>query len=190
MCGILGLHQPNTTPQEIEAAVDRMNSLQHHRGPDESGVFTSPDLGLTLAMKRLSIVDEIGGRQPMISRDGRYTLVYNGEVVNAKQLRSELEGLGDVFSTDGSDTEVVLKVLTRFGTAGLRKLNGMFGIAVFDAQERHLLLARDSLGIKPLYFTAESGQFAFASEMKSLLTLPWVDTHLNPDALNDYLSLM
>jgi asparagine synthase (glutamine-hydrolysing) len=185
MCGIVGLHGPQE-PGWIAA----MNASQFRRGPDDEGLFRDPESGLALAMRRLAIIDIAGGHQPMRSANGRYVLVYNGEIYNARELRRELEAAGESFSTDHSDTEVLLKLLAREGEGCLVRLNGMFAFAFYDSLQRTLLCARDRMGIKPFYYTREGGRFAFASEMKALLELPFVGREIDRQALFDYLSLL
>ena len=144
-----------------------MHAATRHRGPDDEGFFESD--AVSFAQNRLSIIDlSPGGRQPMDSADGRYTVVFNGEIYNYRELKAELEQKGFAFRSQ-SDTEVLLAAFSAWGDACLPRLNGMFAFAVWDRERRELFLARDSFGIKPLYFTAESGRFAFSSEARSLL---------------------
>lgn len=185
MCGIVGIHGPQE-PEWIEA----MNRRLVYRGPDDQSVYIDSDAGLALAMRRLSILDLAGGTQPMRSADGRYVIVYNGEIYNAGELRRTLEGAGERFATDHSDTEVLLRLLIREGEACLGRINGMFAFAFYDSVERILLCARDRMGIKPFYYTTDGGRFAFASELKALLALPFVRRDIDRQALFDYLSLL
>ncbi len=167
-----------------------MSNRLRHRGPDDSGVFADAPAQLAMAMRRLAIVDLAGGAQPMRSPDGRYAIVYNGEIYNSRALRRELETAGERFTTDHSDTEVLLRLLMREGEDCLSRLNGMFAFAFYDSAERTLLCARDRMGIKPFYYTMQDGRFAFASEMKALLLLPFVARTVDRQALFDYLSLL
>jgi asparagine synthase (glutamine-hydrolysing) len=160
-----------------------------HRGPDDDGVYVDERAEFALAMRRLSIIDLGGGAQPMKSPDGRYVIVYNGEIYNAKELRKELEGVGERFLTDHSDTEVLLHLLIREGEACLGRINGMFAFAFYDSRERVLLCARDRFGIKPFYYSLDGGRFAFASELKALLRLPFIRREIDRQSLFDYLSL-
>lgn len=169
MCGIAGYHGLEAD----EALLKRMNDCQAHRGPDGDGIFIDGPVGL--AHRRLSIIDRAHGQQPMSTRDARYTIIYNGEVYNYLDLRAELEPLGHTFETD-SDTEVVLQAFAEWGAAAFDRLNGMFGLAIWDAQERSLTLARDHFGIKPLYVCRSAGSGAeggdawlFSSEIKPIL---------------------
>ncbi len=180
MCGINGF--ANTGQERVDARIaEAMNRALVHRGPDEGGVA---DLGFAaLAMRRLAIVDIADGHQPMRSADGRWTLVYNGEVYDFAQLRAELEARGARFATR-SDTEVVLQAWIERGVDSLRSLNGMFGFAIADAAERSITLARDPLGIKPLYWTlGPRRELIFSSELKSLLTHPAVARRLDRKSL-------
>lgn len=185
MCGIVGIHGLQE-PAWIEA----MNRCLVHRGPDDHGVYVDQSAGLALAMRRLAILDLAGGAQPMRSADGRYVIVYNGEIYNARELRRDLESAGERFATDHSDTEVLLRLLIREGEACLDRINGMFAFAFYDSLERKLLCARDRVGIKPFYYTVDGGRFAFASELKALLALPFVRRDIDRQALFDYLSLL
>jgi asparagine synthase (glutamine-hydrolysing) len=185
MCGIAGLHG-----RQDEAWIGAMNARLHHRGPDDEGVFRDRGSSLALAMRRLAIIDLAGGLQPMSTQDGRFTLVYNGETYNSPALRSELEAAGIDFATDHSDTEVLLRLLARDGKDALPRLNGMFGFCLYDRDAGTLFLARDRFGIKPLYWTQIGGRFAFASELKGLLALPFVERRIDRQSLWHYMSLM
>jgi asparagine synthase (glutamine-hydrolysing) len=182
MCGIAGIVGPQT-----EEDISRLNRCLFHRGPDERDVFREAEV--SLGMRRLSIIDRTGGHQPMQNDDGRYVLIYNGEIFNAGPLRRELEAEGAVFRTDHSDTEVLLQLLIRHGEAALPRLNGMFAFALFDRREQTILCARDRFGIKPLFYAAAAGRVAFASEVKALLLLPWVDRSPNLQSLFHYFTL-
>jgi asparagine synthase (glutamine-hydrolysing) len=185
MCGIVGI----IGPQE-DSWISAMNGKIHHRGPDDSGIFRDRNAGVTLAMSRLAIIDLAGGHQPMSTPDGRYTIVFNGEIFNAADLRAELEIEGQTFLSAHSDTEVLLYLMARQGKTALSKLNGMFAFALWDAVKQELLCARDRFGIKPFYFSAAGGRLALASELKSLLTLPWIERSVDRDSLHHYMSLM
>ena len=170
MCGIAGIFHCGTPNPVDPERVARMADALAHRGPDGSGVWTGPGVGL--GHRRLSIIDIAGSPQPMHSADGRATIVFNGEIYNFKELRRELEVGGAQFRTDG-DTEVILAAWQRWGVECLQRLHGMFAFALYDAQRKVLFLARDRLGVKPL-FTAylSDGSLAFASELKGLLAHP------------------
>lgn len=163
-----------------------MCNVMAHRGPDGSGVWTAPGVGL--GHRRLSIIDLAGSPQPMHSPDGRAAIVFNGEIYNYRELRRELAAEGIQFRTDG-DTEVILAAWQRWGVNCLHRLNGMFAFALYDFSSRSLLLARDRLGVKPL-FTAQlaDGSLAFASELKGLLAHPLLRREVDPLAVEDYLT--
>jgi asparagine synthase (glutamine-hydrolysing) len=163
-----------------------MTDSIRHRGPDDSGAFT--DDGCGLAMRRLAILDIPGGRQPLASSDGRYVIVFNGEIYNFGYLRRDLEVDGWSFTTN-SDTEVLLAAFARHGTDCLHRLNGMFAMAVWDRRDRVLTLARDRLGVKPLYYAWDGKRFLFASEIKALMVSGLVAAKINPRAVWDYLTL-
>jgi asparagine synthase (glutamine-hydrolysing) len=182
VCGIVGV-----VGETSSAVVEQMNASIVHRGPDDSGIFHNGTVGL--AMRRLSINDQAGGHQPMLSADSRYALVYNGEIYNAEPLRRELLKQGATFQTDHSDTEVLLELLVREGENALQRLNGMFAFALFDRLEQTLFCGRDRFGIKPFYYSHEGRRFAFASELKALLVLPWVRREPDLQSLFHYLSL-
>lgn len=185
MCGIAGI-----AGAQEDAWIEAMSAGIVHRGPDDDGVYRDRDAGLALAMRRLAIIDIESGRQPMRTPDGRFTIVYNGEIYNAAALRAELEAAGGRFATDHSDTEVLLRLYARHGEACLDRLNGMFAFAVHDRERGTLFLARDHAGIKPLYYTEQGGRFAFASELKALLALPFVGRELDRASLSHFMSLM
>lgn len=157
-----------------------------HRGPDGGGVWTAPGVGL--GHRRLSIIDIAGSPQPMHSEDGRAVIVFNGEIYNFRELRRELEQAGARFCTDG-DTEVILAAYRKWGVNCLSRLNGMFAFALYDLDQHTLFLARDRLGVKPL-FTAmlSDGSLAFASELKGLLAHPLLRRKVDPLAIEDYLA--
>jgi len=178
MCGILGAFTVHSLPEQIQRLHSAIAAL-HHRGPDDSGLETlavpsrsgSPAGSLSLGHTRLSIIDlSPGGHQPMHSSDGRYRIVFNGEIYNYRELRQELKGLGCRFQTD-SDTEVLLAAWAQWGESGLRRLTGMFAFAVFDRHKQTLTLVRDAFGIKPLFFRLERNALYFASEVPALLAL-------------------
>ena len=167
MCGICGVVSPSS--EESRATrVSRMVASLSHRGPSDSGQWSSSTLPLTLGHTRLSILDvSAAGKQPMRSASGRYVIVYNGEIYNFKSLRNELLQQGATFK-GGSDTEVLLAAIEAYGLReALRRVNGMFAFAVWDERERRLSIARDRLGIKPLFFGRVGREFVFASELKA-----------------------
>ncbi len=158
-----------------------------HRGPDGVGTHFEPTLGLAMGMRRLSIIDLEGGWQPVWNEDESVGIVFNGEIYNYVELRRELEAKGHQFRTH-SDTEVLVHLYEEAGTAMFERLRGMFAFAIFDRKRRSLLLARDHFGQKPFYYSAEGGRFAFGSELKCLLTLPWVRREWDDEAFPDYVS--
>lgn len=183
MCGIAGLFHCGTIKPVDPERVSRMSDALAHRGPDGSGVWTDPGVGL--GHRRLSIIDVAGSPQPMASADERYVIVFNGEIYNFRELRREL----DVeYRTDG-DTETILVAYARWGVDCLQHLHGMFAFAIYDRHERTLFLARDRLGVKPL-FTAmlSDGSMAFASELKGILAHPLFRAQVDPLAVEDYLT--
>ena len=186
MCGIAGIFHCGTIKPVDPARVERMCDALVHRGPDGSGVWAAPGVGL--GHRRLAIIDLAGSPQPMHSADGRATIVFNGEIYNFRELRRELEGLGAEFRTHG-DTEVILAAWRQWGTECLSRLHGMFAFAIYDAADRTLFLARDRLGVKPLFMAHLSdGSLAFASELKGLLAHPLLRREVDPLAIEDYLT--
>lgn len=175
MCGIAGL-----VGDFVPGLIDQMNAAQAHRGPDGSGVFESPRSQVALGHVRLAILDlSEQAAQPMTSEDGRFTLVFNGEIYNFRELRASLASSG-LRQTSSGDTQVLLHGLIRWGAAFVERLNGMFTFAFWDDRERELLLARDPLGIKPVYYAEpQAGSLLFASEIKALCAHP--DVRREPD---------
>ncbi|QDM40009.1 XrtA/PEP-CTERM system amidotransferase [Altererythrobacter sp. TH136] len=186
MCGIAGIFHCGTPKPVDPARVTKMCDAIAHRGPDGAGVWSAP--GVALGHRRLSIIDLAGSPQPMASPDRRAMLVFNGEIYNFREVRRELEGLGARFDTHG-DSEVILAAWQQWGPRCLDKLHGMFAFAIYDTERRELFLARDRLGVKPL-FTAmlSDGSLAFASELKGLLAHPLLRRSVDPLAVEDYLT--
>ncbi len=188
MCGIAGIWQFKDLDGSIAEKARRMTRAIAHRGPDDEGIWS--DHTVALGHRRLAIVDlSPAGHQPMISADGRYVLVFNGEIYNYKALAQALRG--DGIPCEGrNDTQVLLQACTSWGMAKtLSLLNGMFAFAIYDRQEKILSLARDRLGEKPLYYSFEPNHyFAFGSELKALKTLPEVKKEIDPTALDLYLN--
>lgn len=186
MCGIAGLFHCGTPKPVDPARVERMCDAIAHRGPDGHGVWTAP--GVALGHRRLSIIDLAGSPQPMASPDGRATIVFNGEIYNYRELRRELAAHGAQFRTDG-DTEVILAAWQQWGVDCLPRLHGMFAFALYDLSQRTLLLARDRLGVKPLFMAPlADGSLAFGSELKALLAHPLLRREVDPLAVEDYLA--
>lgn len=187
MCGIVGIFDSRGRSEINRELLQRMNDSQIHRGPDGSGLFLQPGIGL--GHRRLSIIDLAGGAQPMQSQDQSIVITYNGEVYNFAQIRSELEQKGYNFTTR-SDTEVVLYSWKEWGEDCLEKLRGMFAFAIWDKNREELFIARDRLGIKPLYYTFTGcGRLVFGSELKSVLEYNAVAAEINPQAVADYFAL-
>ncbi len=185
MCGICGVATAGSDAVTDVEAVRRMNGRLVHRGPDSDGVFH--DGGVTLAMRRLSIIDLEHGDQPISNEDGSVTVVQNGEIYNYRELRSELEGRGHRFAT-ASDTEVLVHLYEEHGDGFVERLRGMFAIALWDGRKRRLLLVRDRFGIKPLYYRVVGGTLSFASELKAMLEQPGFSREIDPRAVAAYLA--
>src|SRR3989344_3344875 len=182
MCGITGI-----TDRQIknrEASIKKMTDAIHHRGPDDDGYLV--DEYTALGMRRLSIIYLVKGSQPITSKDGRYSIFFNGEVYNYKELKSEL--INYKFQTE-SDTEVVLAMYITFGPSALKRFRGMFVFAIYDKEKHELILVRDFFGIKPLYYLKKGDKVvAFSSEIKSFLSLPDFKPEVNDAAVFNYLS--
>lgn len=187
MCGICGIVVPRGSSRRVDAElVERMSDTLVHRGPDGAGIFVEEGVGL--GHRRLSIVDVAHGQQPMGSDDGRYTLVYNGEVFNHPALSADLQARGACYHTH-CDTETVLKVFERDGVRAPEALRGMFAFAIWDRTTRELFVARDRFGVKPLYYAhAADGALVFASEIKAIIASGVVRPALNEAVLPDYLA--
>jgi asparagine synthase (glutamine-hydrolysing) len=187
MCGIAGLYYPAIAKPVDPARIVTMTDALAHRGPDGSGVWTAPGVGL--GHRRLAIIDLEGGVQPMATPDQGVCVTYNGEIYNFQAVRTELEALGARFQTD-SDTEVLLHGWRAWGPDMLSRLNGMFAFALYDAAKQCLFLARDRFGVKPLHYAELSdGAVAFASELKGLLAHPLFRRAPDFRAVEDYLGL-
>ncbi|HSS43990.1 MAG TPA: asparagine synthase (glutamine-hydrolyzing) [Thermoanaerobaculia bacterium] len=184
MCGIAGVASVSRVP---DGRVARMLERLVHRGPDDSGLWSSEDHRVSLGQRRLAIIDLSPlGRNPMAWDQGRFWITYNGEVYNYQEIRCELEGAGYRFRSQ-SDTEVILASYDRWGVDCLEKFVGMFAFALWDSPRRCLFLVRDRLGKKPLYLAERSGTLAFASELKALVTDPEFNREVDPEALSLYL---
>lgn len=186
MCGIAGIYHLETPKPVDPARVEAMCDAIAHRGPDGQGIWTAP--GVALGHRRLSIIDLEGSPQPMASLDGRARLVFNGEIYNFHELRRELAAEGAVFRTEG-DSEVILAAWQRWGPDCVTRLHGMFAFAIYELGARTLFLARDRLGVKPLYYaTLSDGSLVFGSELKALLAHPLLRREVDPLAVEDYLA--
>jgi asparagine synthase (glutamine-hydrolysing) len=186
MCGIAGILRRDNTPVD-RGVLKRMTDSLAHRGPDGEGFHLEGPVAL--GHRRLAIIDLKGGVQPMASEDGFLWISYNGEVYNFRELRSELEALGQRFQS-ASDTEVVLSAYRVWGPACVTRLRGMFAFAIWDAKRRQMLLARDRVGIKPLVYSWDGRSLRFASEIKAILQDPEVPRELDRDALMEYFTYL
>lgn len=184
MCGIAGIYYRNASLHVAEPCLQGMIDRIVHRGPDDQGLHIDDNVGL--AMRRLSIIDLAGGHQPIFSEDGNQVIVFNGEVYNFRDVKPVLEGRGHRFTTN-SDTEVVLNAYLHYGIECFEHLNGMFGLAIWDKPKKQLLIARDRLGIKPLYYYLDEEKVVFASEIKAILSFPGIKPELNRSGLHAYL---
>jgi asparagine synthase (glutamine-hydrolysing) len=185
MCGIAGTLRLGSDRPVTREEVARMCAVLRHRGPDDEGVHV--DGGLGIGMRRLSIIDLATGRQPIGNEDGTVWTVFNGEIYNFRELRRELRGRGHVFTT-ATDTEVIVHLYEEHGPGFVERLRGMFALAVWDAPRRRLVLARDRLGIKPLYYAETAEGLLFGSELKAVLA-GGLGRDVDRQALHDYLSL-
>ncbi len=181
MCGINGFTFQN--PDLLR----KMHGTTRHRGPDDEGFLDTPEI--SLAHNRLSIIDlSEAGRQPMCTPDGRYTIVFNGEIFNYRELRSELKALGESFKTE-TDTEVLLQAYAKWGRGALRKLNGIFAFAIWDRDTEELVLVRDAIGVKPLYYYFDGKRLIFSSEIKAILQAG-MKRELDIESMNAYFRLL
>ncbi|ABC29209.1 asparagine synthase (glutamine-hydrolyzing) [Hahella chejuensis KCTC 2396] len=183
MCGIFGWIGARLNVQHANQMLDQLA----HRGPDDRGEWFYPEHKAWLGHRRLSILDlSRAGRQPMLSENGRWALTFNGEIYNFRQIRRQLLDIGCHF-TGSSDTEVLLRSIEQYGVMEtLERLVGMFAFAAYDVSDRKLYLARDRMGVKPLYYTVNGEEIAFSSELGPLRRLPWFDAQLNSDAMHAY----
>jgi asparagine synthase (glutamine-hydrolysing) len=192
MCGIVGIISSNLSKDKAVAALQRMNNAIAHRGPDAEGTWN--DGYAYLGHRRLSIIDlSDSGTQPLHSYDNRYVIIYNGELYNYKELRLQLQraiqgtNQQPYFFITQTDTEVILAAYIRWGADCLEHFNGMFAFAIYDKQEKKIFIARDRMGIKPLYYAFQNNTLVFASELRAVLKSDVVDKKISQDALVDYL---
>ncbi len=185
MCGICGIFEFERREEIAQDFVRRMTDTIVHRGPDDEGIHVGPGIGL--GFRRLSIIDVAGGHQPISNEDGRIWVMLNGEIYNYPELRQELLDRGHTFATR-SDTESIVHLYEEYGEDCFRRLRGMFAIALWDSRERKLVLARDRVGKKPLYFAADQKRLLFGSELKCLLAADGSIRTIDPQALSDYFS--
>jgi asparagine synthase (glutamine-hydrolysing) len=184
MCGIAGMVQTHPDGAVDVATIHRMCEAIVHRGPDDEGIFVKAGVGL--GMRRLSIIDLAGGHQPVFNEDKTIWIVFNGEIYNFPELRSQLQARGHCFSTH-TDTEVIVHLYEEYGAECVHKLRGMFAFALYDERAGHLLLVRDRLGKKPLHYALHNGCLLFASEMKAILAVRPELAKLNRPALLQYM---
>ena len=187
MCGITGILYTQPAHAVAPEQLQRMTSVLSHRGPDDDGFYVDGALGL--GHRRLSIIDVGGSRQPILNSDKTRAIVFNGEIYNFKTVRDTLLQRGHHFTTQG-DTEVILHAYEEYGEACVQHLRGMFAFAIWDGVKKQLFLARDRVGIKPLYYYWDGQKFLFASEIKAILQDPSVEKTLDPQALDDYLTYL
>lgn len=181
MCGIAGIYNYHS-PKEpsIELSVKKMLSTIRHRGPDESGMYLGKNVGI--GSVRLSIIDLASGQQPMSDESGNFWIVYNGEIFNYPELRQEIEKKGIKLKTH-CDTEVLVQMYALYGAGCLKYLNGQFAFCIWDKKKQELFMARDRMGIRPLFYWAQNGAFAFCSEIKGLFTLSQIERNIRPESL-------
>ena len=185
MCGIAGYWNYRSGREAHGAVLRGMVQTMVHRGPDEDGIWA--DGPLAIGMRRLRVIDPLGGHQPMPNEDGSIRVVFNGEIYNHRELHAELAAAGHTFRTR-SDTEVIVHAYEEWGTASVARLFGMFSFALWDARRQELLLARDRLGIKPLYVHDGPEGVVFASELKAVLAAPWVPVEWDLAAVDDFMT--
>ena len=187
MCGITGIFDTRSRRGIDRDLLHRMNESQHHRGPDEGGLHLEPGVGL--GHRRLSIIDLSTGQQPLFNEDGSVVVVFNGEIYNFQELVPELEALGHIFHTR-SDTEVIVHAWEAWGAACVERFRGMFAFALWDRNRETLFLARDRLGVKPLFYALlPDGQLIFGSELKALFAHPGLARAIDPCAVEEYFAL-
>jgi asparagine synthase (glutamine-hydrolysing) len=185
MCGICGKINFDPSRHIEPSLIKQMMDVISHRGPDDDGMYIKGQIGL--GHKRLSIIDLDTGKQPISDEDGQVWIVYNGEIYNHKELQSELKDRGHIFKTN-TDTEVIVHLYEDYGERCLARLRGMFAFALYDERKNKLFLARDRMGIKPLYYTVTKDSFLFASEIKSIIQDPVVENRVNLNGLYSFLS--
>ena len=187
MCGVVGIFQPTGDPSIDSGLLNRMNASQSHRGPDGEGIHIEPRIGL--GHRRLSIIDVATGQQPLWNEDHSVVVVFNGEIYNFQQLVVELTALGHQFRTR-SDTEVIVHAWEAWGEDCVKRFRGMFAFALWDRNLQTLFLARDRLGVKPMFYAqTKGGAVIFGSELKSLMEHPGLTRSINPSAIEDYFAL-
>ncbi len=189
MCGIAGIVNYSSNDSQINPKILKdMSDVIIHRGPDSDGHWISSDNKCGFSFRRLAIIDLTdAGNQPMTTTDGRFTIVFNGEIYNHKQIRDELEQKGYEYKSQ-TDTETILNGFLEYGKDIVLKLTGMFSFAIWDSERKEIFAARDRIGIKPFYFTEKNGNFIFASEIKSIFQHPDISPELNDQEITNYLN--
>jgi asparagine synthase (glutamine-hydrolysing) len=185
MCGLTGIFEYQRSTEISRDLVHRMNETIVHRGPDDEGIFVGPGIGL--GFRRLSIIDLSGGHQPIANEDGSIWVMLNGEIYNYPELRNEMLEKGHTLATR-SDTETIVHLYEEYGEGCFARLRGMFAVVIWDSNQRKLLMARDRVGKKPLFYSADSKRFLFGSELKALLAGDNLSREMDPQALSDYFS--
>jgi asparagine synthase (glutamine-hydrolysing) len=185
MCGICGMVNSDFEKSVEQPLIKKMCDAIYHRGPDDDGIYVHKNVGI--GMRRLSIIDLVTGKQPISNEDGSVWIVFNGEVYNHKHIRYELEARGHTFSTN-TDTETIVHAYEEYGRDCVQKLNGMFAFAIWDNRKKQLFLARDRIGIKPLYYFFDKKKFIFGSELKSILKVKDIPKRIDLTALDNFLT--
>jgi asparagine synthase (glutamine-hydrolysing) len=187
MCGITGIFDTRGGSDISSAVLQRMNDSQLHRGPDEGSLHIEPGVGL--GHRRLSIIDIATGQQPLFNEDGSVVVVFNGEIYNYQQLIPELQALGHVFHTK-SDTEVIVHAWESWGANCVKRFRGMFAFALWDRNQQTFFMARDRMGVKPMYYALlDDGSLLFGSELKSVLAHGGLRRNIDPLAVEEYFAL-
>lgn len=190
MCGVAGYARLTASHAIDEQLLAKMHTAQAHRGPDGAGIWLSHELGIGLSHRRLSIVDtSAAGAQPMTNKDQSIIVCFNGEIYNHHVLRKELESYGYEYRSN-CDTETIVYAYQQWGIDCLQRFDGMFALTIVDAKRNELYLARDRIGIKPLYFSLTAGMLSFSSEIKALWQLPWLAKEINRQAVSHYLTFL
>ena len=187
MCGIIGIYNYTTYEPVNKTALEKATSVLYHRGPDQYGYYFDDKNGVGFGHRRLSIIDLSTGQQPLYNEDSSIVSICNGEIYNFPELHGILTKAGHKFKTR-SDNEAIIHLYETYGTRCVEHLNGMFAFAIWDENKKLLFLARDRMGVKPLYYALQNNSIYFSSELKGLLALPFIRRDLNPEALNKYLT--
>ncbi len=187
MCGLSGIYNYKTLEPVSERLLKAMNDTLVHRGPDDEGFYVSNEVGL--GHRRLSIIDLAAGHQPMTNEDDTVWVAFNGEIYNFTDLHRWLEAKGHQFKTR-SDTEIIVHLYEEKGEDCFRELRGMFAIAIWDRRKRKLVLARDRVGKKPLFYYDDGSRVLFGSEIKAILQVPGISRDIDIEALSDYFSFL